>query len=335
MKSNLFFDDIIFDLQRFGGISEYWRQLTNSSVIRECFNIEHVGRLKAPTNVNKSVAKFISCDVPDKPNSVFHSSYYRLPSKNVPSIVTVHDFIYEKRSSGITKFLNSYQIRKSIRSADSIVCISNSTKNDLLDLMPEIDEQRVDVVYHGVDHSIFNHSRNLQADYMQYSDCVVFVGKRSGYKNFTLAVAALTEFKEMRLLIVGEKITQGEREALDKALGNRWVCLQGISNQELASVYRHCFCLLYPSDYEGFGMPLIEAMASGCPIITSGARALVEVGGAASLKSDNGDIDSYLHNLKRVSADRDVIIESGLEHAQKFHWDFTAKKMLSIYQNYE
>ena len=334
MKNNIFFDDIIFDLQNFGGISEYWRQLSNSSLLKEQFNIERFGRLENPSSTNKSLAKFSSCNIAGKVGSIFHSSYYRLPSKKMPTIVTVHDFIYEKRSAGLTRRINSYQIRKSIRRADAIVCVSNSTKNDLVELMPNIDEKRISVVYHGVDHMVFNNSKDIESDYLKYSDCVVFVGNRGGYKNFKLAVAALGKRKDLRLLIVGEKIGQEEGGELDKALGHRWLSLYAISNKDLAEVYKHCFCLLYPSDYEGFGMPLLEAMASGCPVITSGAEALLEVGGRASLKSDNKDLDSYLYNFERILADRDVIIESGLEHAKKFHWDLTATQMLKIYENY-
>lgn len=336
MKKSIFFDDIIFDLQQFGGITEYWTQLTNSSLLRKQFNIQNFGRLRKSksTKFEKLSAKFSRCPTILDDKAVFHSSYYRLPTNLMPTVVTVHDFIYEKKMSGIVSFVNGYQIRKAIKNADSIICISNATKNDLQCLMPEINERRIEVIYHGVDHTTFN-NKILKGDTnAQFSDCLMFVGKRAGYKNFSLAVSVLAELKDLRLLVIGEQLTSGEQEYLTKYLGSRWVSMSGIKKTDLASLYRHCFCLIYPSDYEGFGMPVLEAMACGCPIITSSADALVEIGGSVSLKADNSDIDSYIDNVTTIMKNRDVLAARGLEHVKSFSWDLTAQKMSEVYSLY-
>lgn len=336
MKSSIFFDDIIFDLQQFGGISEYWRQLSSSPVLSAQFNIQSFGRLGSSkrTKFGKLSAKFSRCSTVTHGKAVFHSSYYRLPSNQMPTVVTVHDFIYEKRVSGLASFVNAYQIRKAIKTADSIICISNATRNDLLCLMPEIDERRIEVVYHGVDHATFNNKVVIGDTNAQFSDCVMFVGKRAGYKNFALAVSVLAELNDLRLLVIGEQLTKDEQEYLTKYLGSRWVSMDGINNRDLANLYRYCFCLIYPSDYEGFGMPVLEAMACGCPVITSSAEALVEIGGSASLKADNTHIDSYVDKVAAILQNRDMIVASGFEHVKSFSWDLTAQKMSKIYRLY-
>jgi mannosyltransferase len=252
----------------------------------------------------------------------------------MPTVVTVHDFIYEKRVSGLASFVNAYQIRKAIKIADSIICISNATRQDLLCLMPEIDERRIEVVYHGVDHATFNNVVVIGDTNAQFSDCVMFVGKRAGYKNFALAVSVLAELNDLRLLVIGEQLTTDEQEYLTKYLGSRWVSMDGINNRDLANLYRYCFCLIYPSDYEGFGMPVLEAMACGCPVITSSAEALVEIGGSASLKADNSHIDSYVDKVAAILQNRDMIVASGFEHVKSFSWDLTAQKMSKIYRLY-
>jgi mannosyltransferase len=326
----LTYDDVIFALQPRGGISGYWRNLTNSDVIKSNFKI---CRIKSELNHNffmRQLLKIKACDTGDDDETIFHSSYYRLPkSKNVKTVLTVHDFTYKKYYSGIQKHVNNYQMSRAISQANEIICISHATKKDLLKFHPGISESKISVIYHGIDHQIFNRDQYQLKN--KFSDCVLFVGSRSGYKNFTVAVDAISKSNSLRLGIVGNKLTDDELSLL-KFKGVDYIDFGPISDSELSELYRHSHSLIYPSSYEGFGMPILEAMACGLPVLIGCDVASREISSENAIKCEEQNSSSFVKGFEKIEMNRSLLIENGILHAKKFQWETAAKKTAKIYR---
>ena len=154
-------DGIVYSLQKTGGISVYFNELFsrandyNFNIKLQLYNNNNfeLNKNNSKKIVNKKLRygeRYRRCETSDSIR-LFHSSYYRLPYSNkVPVVTTVHDFTYERFSSGPRKWVHSWQKFKAIRKSEAIICISQSTRKDLLEFMPDIDESRVYVIYNGV-----------------------------------------------------------------------------------------------------------------------------------------------------------------------------------------
>jgi len=188
---------------------------------------------------------------------LFHSSYYRTSGdKMAKNITTVHDFTYEYHMKGIQQKIHSWQKFSAIRKAAAIVCVSESTKRDVLKFLPDVDESKLHVIYNGVSEE---YKRIENSHYSSLGEFVLFVGSRVSYKNFDFLVEAMIGVR-MKLVIVGGKLTDFEKNMLDNKLGkDRYIEFSNISNEELNKIYNAAYCLVYPSSYEGFGIPVLEA----------------------------------------------------------------------------
>ena len=333
VETSLFFDDVIFQLQKTGGISNYWRNVTESPLMKSQFGVARGGQGDfLHSKVKRQVVKCQPAQLPTNFDGIFHSSYYRLPDIKCRSVVTVHDFIYQKFGSGISRFLNQRLIARAIKSAEAIICISHATKNDLLHIYDGINENNVHVVHHGVDSEIFNQDSAQDVGISGVaSDYVLFVGARGGYKNFKVAANAVKVHGDLQLVIVGAPLSPDERWFLDKSRVS-FSELGYVTDSQLAVLYRSAVCFLYPSLYEGFGMPILEAMACGTPVITSDHQAVREVGGSASLFGNGVQIDSYVEALAEAISNRSRLSEAGVLHAKRFTWEGAIKKTLAVYE---
>lgn len=342
----LFIDGIIFTLQRSGGISVYFDELISylnkndhSFVLNVYDNHSDNNNLKV--NINKAIGslklessryfeRYLDVNIPDN-TTVFHSSYYRLPRKNqranIKIITTVHDFTYEKYGSGFSKLIHCYQKKRAILNSDEIVCISNNTKKDLLKFIPESRNKKISVIHNGVSEH-FKHD-----SFLSYNSDVIFIGARNGYKNFNSAVKALISTKLNLIIIGGGILSSEEKSFLERSLPGRFMYMGFLSDEDLVKVYNSSFCLLYPSLYEGFGIPVIEAMSCGCPVIASNSSSIPEICEEAAIlcnKSSSEDIFKALESLldERYRA---KLIKRGLFRAKKFSWIKTFKKTMEIY----
>jgi len=343
---NVDLDCIIFGLQRFGGISRYWAKL-----------VEHVSRapqlryrLTLPRQVTYGdfddawircasasrerltarVSRYLQASVSDNAR-IFHTSYYRLPDRRVDRyVVSAYDFTYERYRAGLARVIHSTQKLASIRRADAVLCISDSTRRDILEFCPGVDHTRLHVVYLGVDRDAFFPEVTSPVEPRQ---TVLFVGQRGGYKRFDLAVAALRCSPRLSLGIVGPPLTQEERETLQENLGSRWVEHGPVNTPELRRLYSSAFAFVFPSDYEGFGLPMLEAMACGCPVVAADRSSLPEVGGTAALYAGRQEPDDYaaaLHALHSAARRSDVIC-AGFQRIEAFAWTQTMNQTVAIY----
>ena len=323
------YDDIINDLQNSGGISVYWYNLKiklKNRIEIECYNGSNIKRdRKAPLLIQR----YLNFNTKKESKHIFHSSYYRVSkSKNALNIVTVHDFVYEYFTTGIKKQIHVLQKKNAILNADRIICISENTKNDLLKFYPSIDEKIIKVIYHGVSEEFFKIMRDEPT---LEKNNLIFVGKRNGYKNFQILIDYLSNNYNYNLTLVGGgSLSSKEKNALKKLSYKHH---QNISNSELNSLYNNSFALIYPSLYEGFGLPIIEALKAGCPVICNDGSSTKEIGGQYVLKG-NISVDFINKSLKRLEdlRFREKIISDGIGYASNFTWEKTAQKTFELYK---
>lgn len=348
----LYFDSIIFFLQKNGGISvlnnELKLRMINDNNI-ELINNNTLSKLSwfnlFHSNLKKCVPlvfrRYLSPIVFYNRKFIFHSSYYRIcNNKNAINIITVHDFIYEKYKKGYLKYFHILQKRFAIIKADHIVCVSNNTKTDLLQFYPNINPNKISVIHNGVDSSykpLGLNSFNLNSLGIKFisKSYVLYIGDRkSEYKNFDFVVKVCQVLK-INLVLIGSKLSKNELFQLNNNLGrNNFIQLSMVSNDNLNIIYNSAFCLLYPSIYEGFGIPILEAQRAGCPVITSCANAIKETAGDGAILLENISENSIIEAILSLRNDElfySTIIKKGFDNSSKYSWDKCYKGYKNIY----
>jgi mannosyltransferase len=344
---NIIFDNVIFSIQRAGGISVYWFELIkyflknknqinflhykNNNLFSRNLNLKKDLIINSRLILKKYERYLNPKKIKINKKTIFHSSYYRtLKLKNVINVTTVYDFTYEKKIMSIKKFVHIIQKRNSLFNADAIICISNSTKKDLLYFYPKLKEKMIKVIYISYDEKNYFFNRKLIRDF----DQVLFVGARQGYKNFKTAVDAVSISDTIKLNIVGSDLTKSEIIYLNKKIGiKRYELFKYLSPQELNKLYNSSLCLLYLSEYEGFGIPILEAMASGCPVIVQKTSSIPEVAGEAGIYVKNNPYEVYqrVMDLKNHPNYFYKHQELGLKNVSKFSWKKSMKKTEQMY----
>lgn len=259
-----------------------------------------------------------------------------------PLVVTVHDFIPLHvpalfNGKAINRWWYRQQTRLASR-ASRLICVSEATRQDALRFMG-VAHDRCDVVYEGVDRAVFYpDTSRLPAD----PPYVLFVGGDYANKNRPAALAAFARLMQAtnlphQLLLIGHD------SATDQELSRRYPGLDlarvrrvvQVSPAELARLYRQADLFLFPSTCEGFGLPVLEAMASGAPVIAGAASSLPEVAGDAALLVDPHDVDGLAAAMARVLADRALhsqLRAAGLARAAQFTWQAAALETLAVYR---
>jgi len=340
-------DCVIFGLQRFGGISNYWSKLVQHISVDPSI----AGRLILPKHpiyrdfdavwlqrmsvlrerLDLRIGRYLPA-VTANDDCVFHTSYYRLPLQPVKKyVVSVYDFTYERYRTGLARFVHTKQKLDSIRKADAVLCISETTRRDVIDFCPDVDVAKLHVIHLGVDGNMFFQETLGSADINE--QIVLFVGQRGGYKRFDLAVDAVFLSSRLSLGVVGPALTDVERAYLHARLGSRWIEFGPVSTADLRRLYSSAFAFIFPSDYEGFGLPILEAMACGCPVIAAALSSLPEVGGTAAYYAESQTGESYadaLSAMETVSV-REECIRYGMLRAAEFDWFQTLQKTMAVY----
>lgn len=348
-------DNIIFTLQKHGGISVVWHELLKRLIKDRknyiCINTCPDGNIlslndEIPISNKEYIhsmrylnfIRYSASHIKKKYKYIFHSSYYRYAKdNNAINITTVHDFTYEIYNRGIKKWIHSWQKKKAIRKSEFIICISENTKKDLLRFCPFVNPNNIRVIYNGVseDYFITNTTCNTIIPYKK-NEYVLFVGSRASYKNFNLTVNAVSKTK-LNLVIVGSPLDKKERKYLNVCFKNssRYFCTGLISNKVLNILYNNAFALIYPSEYEGFGIPVLESQKAGCPVIAFNGSSIPEIIGDKTLLINNtrsdADIVEKLNLLKNTEL-RNRIIANGIENSKRFSWDRMYKDIISLYE---
>jgi len=225
--------------------------------------------------------------------------------------------------------------------ADHIICVSENTKKDLIKFY-DIDEKKITVIYHGNSFSNIKSSFNIESTTKLNFKYFLYIGSRKRYKNFFSLIDAFSEnrqiYNEYKIVCVGGgKLLNSETKRLkEKNIDlNKIIIFPNNDDNLLYNLYKNASALIYPSSYEGFGMPVVEAMGLGCPVICSNSSSLPEVYGNAALSFSPNSKNELSKAIEKIVFDQDFrkkIIEFGFIQSKKFSWEKCAKETLSVYK---
>lgn len=347
----LLFDNIIFELQRAGGISVYWSELISrwkdgGAVFfgRETENIFGAGlELRREDEIYprwlarrylpfRPKVKYHESD-----KHIFHSSYLRYSGcPKAINVTTVHDFTYEHYVRGGRKWIHSFQKKMAVSNSAGIICVSENTKKDLLEFYPWLEGTPIRVIHNGVGDSFYPLMQNLPSGKMDLPEkpFLLFVGDRSSYKNFDAFVGLAEYFPDFALVAAGGKSIKASEAQRLKPIANRFFHFRGLSSENLNCLYNAANCLVYPSSYEGFGIPVLEAMKAGCPVVATNVSSIPEVAGDAALLVNEPTPENLAAEIRRLkdSAFRSEIIEKGIVQAANFSWDKCFEETCAFYR---
>ena len=363
------FDSQIFELQRHGGISRYVTELAVAMAALRDGQAQVQARVLAPLHVNTLLAAspaptagpawavpgwparlrqplaaawsaaWLALGPPD----VLHATYYgrhRRPRGTGRLVLTVHDMIHELFPGDVGPHDDTAALKRAaVAAADHVICVSDRTRSDLCRLYG-LPSERISVVPHGV--------RGLPAGdgpppVPPGAPYLLHVGARGGYKNFALLLHTLAASPRLRntfrvVAFGGGPWTAAERDLIARSgLGDGSVLQVAGGDDVLSALYRHAACLVVPSRYEGFGMPLLEAMAHHCPVVSANSGALPEAGGPAAdyFDADAADaVDQLAASVERAvgsPARRAELLQLGAARAAQFTWERAARQTLQAY----
>lgn len=357
------FDFQAFAMQRYGGVSKYFVELAKhlslkDEEVRVFAPFHQNNNLQEAENLQKSGIYFRSFPKhsgpivrtlnrffvspqlknwqPDILHETYFSSYSYLNLK-VAKIVTIYDMIHELFPSSFLKRDNTIKIKKNaIDRVDRIICISESTKNDLLSFY-QIPEDRITVIHLGVHLPEENkYAKPIEAPYLLY------VGQRGGYKNFEGFIKAVSKSKNLKndfnIVAFGGKPFSKSELSMIAQFGldlNRVSQVSG-NDQLLGAYYHGALAFVFPSYYEGFGLPPLEAMSFGCPVVSSNRSSMPEVIGNAGEYFDPTSLESIQSSIEKVvysNEYRNSLIEKGNARIKLFTWQQCASKTLGVYRN--
>lgn len=273
---------------------------------------------------------------------VFHPTYFdpyfldRIGKK--PFVLTVHDMISERYSDSYRFHDGQLQgKRKLIPRAAHIIAVSEHTKQDIVDLF-DISPEKISVIYHGIDQSPYipcsegNHNGHY----------ILYVGGRNKYKNFLRFVHDVTpvlrNHREMSVICTGKPFNQEELRVLqDSGYSSRYVQKFVESDQELMDLYHFAQVFVFPSEYEGFGIPILEAYKAGCPVLLNRASCFPEIAGDAAIYFGFDGKEKSLQEciedlLVWTPAQRQEFIAIQRQRLQLYTWERAARELAEVYR---
>jgi len=363
----IFYDHQAFSLLSYGGIPRYYTELTTGInhtpdhnaylplLVSNNIHLQEVGVQVRPFFTNTKFPKKIHTiyklneiyniyKICRKPFDIFHATYYDpyfLPYlQKKPFVITFLDMIHEKFGHQFKELaydgVITEQKRKLAHRADRIIAISESTKKDIVELL-NVDPSKIEVIYLGS--SLALNPSNSKSEDERIAPYLLFVGNRSMYKNFSgmlKAIHPLLKQFNIELLCAGGGAFSKSEIAIFQSLGvNNIVKQVPINDKILINLYQNAFAFIFPSLYEGFGIPVLESFACGCPCIVSNVSSLPEVAGKAALYIDPTSSESISHGVKSLlesSELRNSLIQRGYEQLASFSWKRTVSETLDLYQ---
>jgi glycosyltransferase involved in cell wall biosynthesis len=357
---NILYDGKIYLMQTAGGINRYFANLINrlpayySPAITTCqprnINFPHHPNLKnyffqrcgfRPRRISYWLEKiYFQAIVKYQKFDLIHPTYYSaLTRENIgkyqtPIVLTVHDMIHEMF---YPDSIDVEEKRTAINSATAIICISQNTKKDLLERYA-IPEEKISVIYLA---SEIDASLAYGSEVVPTSPYFLYVGNRLSYKNFDgllLAFAkAASSNPEVKLCVIGSPFNPYEQELIaNLGLTSRIEFYGYVNDSHLAKLYRCSVAFVYPSLYEGFGIPPLEAMGCGTAVVAANTSSIPEVVGDGGLlfnPNATHELADILLFLLDNPIERERIIAKGYQQNQKFSWDKTVAQTLDVYRS--
>lgn len=360
-KINIVYDHQIFDKQKYGGISRYFYEVASRITRNNNYDVKFASPIFINYYLKYDISLVKGLYVPKIPKTgkfiqlinnliapylvqfcnptLVHETYYSYKSaapNNAKVVVTVHDMIHELfpesfEAGDTTRFNKAAAVNR----ADHVICVSENTQQDLIRLLG-VDPAKTSVVHHGYEMLVApSGMRRCEDPY------ILYVGSRGGYKNFDRLLqgyAASPSIHENFQLVAfgGGELTRQERSRIKELGGGRWQVRHFSGGDEvLADLYEAAHVFVYPSLYEGFGIPPLEAMSVGCPVLCSDRSSLPEVLGDAAGFFDPESVDSIATALERVLFDtsyRQGMIGKGYGRCVRYSWEKCAKETLDVYR---
>lgn len=354
------FDHQTFSMHRFGGISRYFAAIQEALGKSDDFTFDRgilytqnhyikdekfplpkwIGDLflqkdRRRTKWNKRYSKL---HIKKNNFDVFHPTYYNpyfLRKLNGPPIVlTVHDMIHELFPEYFPHFDDTIQLKRIlIEKADHFIAVSHSTSNDLQRLF-NVPQDKITVIHHG----FFESERNPEF-IPPYKNYVLYVGERGGYKNFYRFLNASADIliaNNINLICAGSKpFCKAEEETMRRLNIQERVTWIAPNDGELNQLYNQAILFVYPSLYEGFGLPILEAFNNNCPVAVSNTSCFAEVGGNAVEYFDPYDtasITSAINNVIHYPAKASQLRAAGNQQLQKFPLQVCMDKHMDVYR---
>lgn len=359
----ILFDHLCF-WERYGGVSKYFVELLSRIPKEERIlsvhytnQNEYISRLpesnvkslfgnfsfRGKPRLVRDVGKIFSLPNILRSNyDIYHPTHYdtyALPfvPKKVKTVATIHDLnyfkipqLYNRRSNRLAE--QELQMAKKV---DHIITISNNTKNDIIELW-NIPEERISVIYHGIEHMQYQQKLPI----LHNRPYILYVGRRNEYKNFQALIKAFTRIsqvhKEIDLVCTGFPFTENEKKQLSQfGILSRCYSYQA-SELQLNQLYQNAEVFVFPSFYEGFGMPILEAMSAKCPTVLANTSCFPEIAQDAAIYFDpyqSDDLAMALINVLESTDLRQNLIEKGNERVKDFSWDKCANQHLEVYKS--
>jgi len=364
------YDHQIFNFARIGGIARYFTELLRYNHMAElslkysdtiylqdqCFSnykilpMDHVRNTFLPgfnfkgkgflrrsySKVFKKNNLAISIDSLKRNKfDVFHPTYYEpyflKYLKRKPFVLTVYDMIHELFPHFFLNDKDTIPYKQLlIPQADVIIAISENTKKDILKFFPTLSE-KIKVIYLASSFQQIN-------ERIKKEKYILFTGARALYKNFTAfaeAIAPLLIKYNFNLVCTGHPFSPEERLLLKNlTISDRSFC-KYVSDDELVELYSKSTIFVFPSIYEGFGIPVLEAFSSNCPAILSNTSSLPEIGGDAAVYFDPYSIESMRQQIERVLISpslQEEMIQKGKERLKLFSWEKCAEETMEVYK---
>ncbi|MBI5045176.1 MAG: glycosyltransferase family 4 protein [Candidatus Levybacteria bacterium] len=286
----------------------------------------------------------------DRPDVFFSPAHYAPRFSPVPTVISIMDLAFFHFPEYFTKKdltqLHSWT-SYSIKNAKAIITISEASKNDIIKFY-QVSKEKIHVIYPGIKnkHMLEPHLyslQKLQNTYQIPKNYILFVGTLQPRKNINRLIEAFSKLlkekglpDDLSLVIVGKKGWKYEEilAAPEKyGVEDKVIFLDFVKNEDLQLLYEHAQVFAWPSLYEGFGLPVLEAMKYGCPVVTSNVSSLPEAGGDAALYVDPTKVDDIEKKMYKVLSDKKLrsdMIEKGKNHIKKFSWENAAKQTLSV-----
>lgn len=356
------YDHQAFTIQEYGGISRYFYELMkhfkvnpvidissslrfsnneyikDKSVISSTPFIRGVAfqkKVEAMNLLNEFKSKSIyKEDVFDVFHPTYYDPYYLKSENSKPIVITFHDLIHEKFKQYDHQTLQNK--RKVLNRADQIIAVSQNSKNDLMEYY-QIPDKRISVI-HLASSLNTEETNGAQPPTDRY---LLYVGNREDYKNFIFFVKSIAPLliKDETLFLFcagGGAFTKTERALFQQLKISTKVKIYAGNDTNLRHMYTHAIAFFCPSFYEGFGIPLLEAMSCGCPIAVSKTSSLPEVAGDAALYFNPMSSESIFAAAEAMVTKSDlrlVLKDKGLLRVKEFSWRKTAERTLEVYKN--
>lgn len=356
------YDHQIFTWEKYGGISRYFSNIIehfnsndlsiNISVLlsnnyylsNNNYSKHHMFlpnfNFKGKALINKTINKLFSLkNLNDNKFDIFHPTYYDSYFlkylKGKPFVLTVHDLIHELFSFEFPSDDPTLSFKeKVIPKASSIIAVSENTKRDIIKYY-NYPESKIHVIYHGCSKHVISENIPFLDKYFLY------VGKRNEkYKNFEVLLNAFSKFtafnKDFKLYCVGDSLSIAECDLLRKLKISEKVISKKVTDIELNRLYKNAVAFIYPSKYEGFGLPILEAFSNDCPVLLSNSSCFPEVAIDGALYFNPVDVDSIVEALNIISNDENIrhnLIGKGRQRLMNFNWDVSAQKTNLVYQS--